>query len=794
MDTMESIQVPEPYEVHEKIGAGGGGTVYKAYDKNLRKDVVIKKIHDTITDEEQQRVEVDTLKNLHHQYLPQVFSYFQIDGVGYTVMDYVEGESFREMLDRGVKFKQKKVIKYAQQLIEAVKYLHTQKVPIYHGDIKPDNIMLTPEDNICLIDFNVSGITNEGRAMTFGFTPGYGAPEQYADFRRIRQAMLEAEKKHKQKENNQIKEKNVRHRGEAEVLTKSGEEETELLFANEKDKTELLSQRDKDERELLQTNKQGNTEPLQNDDDKTEIIQAVSNEERSTELLWDPKEKVTEAEEEDHQQNAGTKIELSEGILIDRRTDIYSIGATLYHLVSGVAPKMKNNANIAELVPNISDGLAYLITKAMMYKPESRYKDCDSMLKTIHQIDRMDRRYKRLNRLEYLTMFILCALLAGSVGMVQQGRLVMAQEKEEDYQKIVNEMTDARIAGNYDLLPELLERAQSLYPDNCSAYYEMALAYYEQDQYEKCIDFLFDKVYSNGMMDYGQMEDSLYFLSASSYFELEEYQMAADYYSKAILLHPNMDYYYRDYVISLARLDRIAEAREVLEKAREYGVRADVLSLLEGEIYYIEKNYTSAEKSLKECIDSSNNPETLARAYSKLDEVYEQTLGDEALYNARIPLLEEAAKKVSRENSIPLLERLAQAYMDRADLTESEEDNRQAIKVLENIRNLGYGTFQTDYNMGILYEKTGDYDKAIEWITKMTDEHREDYRWYKCMAYVELERQGTMENQDRNYSKFKEYYDTMLELYETSGNQTGDMEIQVLKQLYSDLVDQNWLE
>ena len=767
-----NVKVPEPYEVHEKIGAGGGGTVYKAYDKNLRKDVVIKKIHDTITDEEKQRVEVDTLKNLHHQYLPQVFSYFQIDGVGYTVMDYVEGESFREMLDRGVKFKQKKVIEYAQQLIEAVKYLHSQKIPIYHGDIKPDNIMLTPEDNICLIDFNVSGITNEGRAMTFGFTPGYGAPEQYEDFRRIQKMMLETKKEQTQ---------NGKDQGDTEILIQPSEDTTELLEDNKRGETELLSQTENREAENSEKN-----------EDKTEIIQPVSNNDGSTESLWEEKRDSTE--EKIRKQSAGTKIELSEGIVIDKKTDIYSIGATLYHLVSGVAPKMANNTNIAELVPNISDGLAYLITKAMMNKPESRYKDCDSMLKTIHQIDRMDRRYKRLNRMEYLIVFILCIILAGSVGMVQQGKLLMQHEKDNSYQDLVNQMADERTAGNYESLSALLEQAIALYPENSSAYYEMALAYYEQEQYEKCINYLYDNVYSNGIMDYGQMEDSFYFLSASSYFELEDYQMAVDYYEKAVLIHPNTDYYYRDYVIALARLNRISEARQVLEKAREYGVTTDTLYLLEDEIYYIEKKYDQAGNSLKECIKSTDSSETLIRAYSKLDEVYEKTLADEELYDARIPLLEEATKKVSQENGIALMERLAQAYMDRADLTGSEEDNESAIRVLESIRNQGYGTFQTDYNTAVLYEKIKEYDKAIEWIRQMIETRGEDYRWYKRLAYVELERQGTLDNQDRNYSKFKEYYDTMEVLYATSGNPTEDMETQVLKQLYSDLVEQNWLE
>ena len=182
---MSEINLMDTYELHGTLGAGGGGTVIKAYHKRLQKDVVIKKIHADIQDENERRIEADILKNLHHQYLPQVFDYFVADGTGYTVMDYVQGESFGQKLARGERFNEKKVLKYAKQICEALDYLHSQKLPVIHGDIKPDNIMLTPDDNICLIDFNISGITREGHAVTFGYTEGYGAPEQYREFQRI---------------------------------------------------------------------------------------------------------------------------------------------------------------------------------------------------------------------------------------------------------------------------------------------------------------------------------------------------------------------------------------------------------------------------------------------------------------------------------------------------------------------------------------------------------------------------------------------------------------------------------
>ena len=98
------------------------------------------------------------------------------------------------MLKRGYKFSSKEVYKYAKLLLQAVDHLHSQKIPIIHGDIKPDNIMITPDGNLCLIDFNISGVSDNGRAYTTGFTRGYGAPDQERAFIEVAKKIKEAKK------------------------------------------------------------------------------------------------------------------------------------------------------------------------------------------------------------------------------------------------------------------------------------------------------------------------------------------------------------------------------------------------------------------------------------------------------------------------------------------------------------------------------------------------------------------------------------------------------------------------
>ena len=147
------------YQVLEPIGAGGGGTIYKGFHLHLRKYIVLKKMHKGIRDKNR---EAEILKNLHHSALPQIYDFIDSGGDTFIVMEFIEGQSFKDLLSRNERFTQKQAAEYGTQLLDVLEYLHTQKIPILHGDIKPGNIMLRPDGRICLIDFNISGYLTGG--------------------------------------------------------------------------------------------------------------------------------------------------------------------------------------------------------------------------------------------------------------------------------------------------------------------------------------------------------------------------------------------------------------------------------------------------------------------------------------------------------------------------------------------------------------------------------------------------------------------------------------------------------
>lgn len=165
------------YRIEEEIGHGGGGVVYRATHLRLQKQVVVKKILDRVVNDMDIRREVDVLKQLHHMYLPQVYDFFILNGQVFTVIDFVEGHDLKYYLDQGYVFPEEQLRLWLGQLCQVLTYMHTHQPPVIHGDVKPDNIMLTPQGNICLIDFNISLAGNQAKQLA-GLSRKYAAPEQ----------------------------------------------------------------------------------------------------------------------------------------------------------------------------------------------------------------------------------------------------------------------------------------------------------------------------------------------------------------------------------------------------------------------------------------------------------------------------------------------------------------------------------------------------------------------------------------------------------------------------------------
>jgi serine/threonine protein kinase len=174
------------YKIVRQLGQGGMGTVYEAVDQRL--DTIIALKETFFADErlrKQFEREARLLARLHHQALPRVSDHFSEGEGQFLVMQFIPGDDLSEMMaQRRGPFPAEQVLNWADQLLDALDYLHTQEPEIVHRDIKPQNLKLTTRGQIILLDFglakgqagDISRITTS--ASIFGYTPNYAPLEQ----------------------------------------------------------------------------------------------------------------------------------------------------------------------------------------------------------------------------------------------------------------------------------------------------------------------------------------------------------------------------------------------------------------------------------------------------------------------------------------------------------------------------------------------------------------------------------------------------------------------------------------
>lgn len=372
--------IASTYEILNKIGEGGGGVVYLANHLRLKKLVVMKADkRDLRTSAESLSREVSLLKNLNHSYIPQVYDYFTKDGIVYTVIDYIEGESLDKPLQRGEKFAQPQIIEWACEILEALIYLHGQTPGILHADIKPSNIMVTPKGDIRLIDFNISLLLKESGAVRVGYSWGYASPEHYGkDYRD--------------------------HKRSSSMDSTTGHEETAALPTETSQTAPMDGDRE--------------TVPLRDDDTWKTVPLKKESGDRLTKLLLAETEGKEQASD---QADSNSDQHKTRTILLDVRSDIYSLGATLYHLASGKRPD-NDAVNVEPLQPGeaLSGELCRIINKAMEPDPDQRYQTAAEMLYDLEHLHEHDPRTKRLRRVRMAASvaFALVFLFGGAMSLL----------------------------------------------------------------------------------------------------------------------------------------------------------------------------------------------------------------------------------------------------------------------------------------------------------------------------------------------------------------------------------------
>ncbi len=669
--------IANTYEVIAQIGMGNSGIVYKARHRNLDKFVVLKKIKANAINIADNRAEADVLKNLKHAYLPQVMDFVEDNGDIYTVMEFISGNSFKQYLDAGTAFPEKSEIIWMKQVAATLCYLHNQKPPIIHSDLKPGNIMLTNSGNVCLIDFNLS-FSLGGNGFVNGYTKNYASPEQ-----------IRAWKYNQTQPNPSLRKK------------------------------------------------------------------------------------------------------------IDKRSDIYSMGATFYHIVTGSKPMPDDNGyvqDIREKKPEMNQLFGAVIMKCLEPDLKKRYQRAEDVLYDLQTMAQRSKEYRSLLRKQKIISWVLAGGMILFAGLALAGYFRIDSEKMARYEDNVAQEEKCIKNGDYDQLDEYYQQAVKLYPGKMDAYLQKALALNRQKEYEDCINFINTNILNSKSVMNDGSEDSVYYLLGDCYSQLEDYEQAAEYYNSAIEANPENGNYYRDGAIMEAYCGNTDKAQELMETAKEKGLDTTEVNYVDGEIKYSKGDYEDARSIFQKCIEDSDDAYIQMRSYIMEAKCIDKQDDSVDGKKRKMKLLKKAKKELPKENNIGILEELAQTYSDLGNDTGDIDYYQKALSVFEQIQSQGMGNYSTGYNISVLYQNMGDYDSAERELMQLLDNYGEDYKTYKSLAFLEGYRQEQLTKEQRDYSKFKEYYEKAYDLYQSQlSSNANDMEMDRLEEQYNQAVSNGWI-
>ena len=676
--------IKDRYVIREVIGRGGGGIVYSAYDRNLQLNVVLKQIREEVTSLLDSRAEV--------------------------------------------RFLQGKVLRWAQELSDALAYLHSHKPPVIHSDIKPANIMYDPETNgVTLIDFNISLAFSRSSLGSTWISPGYSPPEQYYDLSDYFKMLEKAgSRSGGQRLNGQFK---------------TGGEQ----FVNKGDSSRPSSGYD---RYVL---------PI--------VAQTV-------------------------------------GKGVDTRSDVYSFGITMYHLLTGVKP----DPDYSKIIPirefdiDLEPAFAFIIEKCMALDPNERYPDGVALNKALRNIYKLDGEYREFIKRERRRRLWSGLLIGFGAALIAAGFYAVHASTVREYDGIVSEARAYSNSGEYPEALDALEDAMEFYPNRIDAYVEKARVQYIFGDFDEAIETV-DETANNKKIKKRKSDASrwgdLYYISGEAYLEKEDCANANKAFKKAIGEDSSNSLYYRERAVALARGGNPDEAENVLEDARKMNLASDSVHYAEAEIAHARGEDEKAIGLCQNVLDTSADEEIASRSVLMVSGIY----GEKGEYDKKIEFLNKYVEndRFGIEMQMRLSHELANAWIlkgntranDAAALADCSQHALDELLKIYDYHNSA-GTINDLETISKLYQNVGDLDKSREFADQMISDYPENCAGYKRKAFVLLYIESGKAENLRNYTEFKMNYEKAEELYSKEKAQS-DPEMETLEKEYDKLVKGGWI-
>lgn len=476
----------------------------------------------------------------------------------------------------------------------------------------------------------------------------------------------------------------------------------------------------------------------------------------------------------------------------DARTDIYALGVTVYHLVTGKSPYEPpyQFVPVRELDRTLSHGIEYILSKCVQSEPEARYQNVDELLNDLDHIYRFDKAWKRVRTVKRVRAAVIVVMLLASVGLMAAGRTVMAEEKEDQYSALLAQASELYTA-DYDGMVAMLDEARALFPGRADADRQQTYALYLNGKWQECVDFG-----TAALKKYGT-DTQIRVSMAAAQFELGEYAKAAEGYAQGDNLSVDN---LRDYAVCLGRLGNVDQAERVLADLTSKGAHPDVTQYVQGEVYYAQENYLEAEAAFRNALEQAETSSLARRCYISLGDLYRDCA---ALFRTgKSPIGSPAAKAAEllsaavvqegmRYDSV-LWEMLALAYFEayHTDSAVPPDYLPRAAQCFNRVIELGVAKEYLYSNLYTIYYELEDFNSAENALTAFEAMFPNSYMPHALRGMMLISIENKKEQEQRDYSAALVEYETAGSLIRSSDETTY---YQQLGTLIDSLRQNGWL-